>query len=39
MLIAGAKVQSHYSVWHQRMQAFAQTLAYAFIRRYTLGMR
>jgi len=26
------KVQSHYSVWHQRMRAYAHTLANADIR-------
>ena len=32
-------MQSHYSIWHQRMQAYAHTLAYARKRSYTLGVK
>ena len=32
-------VQSHYSVWHKRMRAYASVCSYARMRWYTLGVR
>ena len=39
LIIKDFKVQSHYSVWHQRMRAYTHTLAYAHKRWCSLGVR